>query len=220
MAKPAALATGRRGSAPVPRRALLSDSAESALVAPRGPIRSDPAPPPPAEILPKRRHGPAARAAAGQDAPASLGWAAHDRGRCSTRSSASCERTTQADLNLIARAYKVAEQCHRGQVRISGDAYITTPPSVTTILAELGMTEPTLCAALLHDTWRTARTPSPSSPTISVEIALLVDGYTKLEDQVRRLGQGRDHPQDDLGDEPRHRVLVIKLADRLHNMRT
>ena len=58
----------------------------------------------------------------------------------------------KADLRALERAYEVAEACHRGQRRRSGDPYITHPLAVTTILAELGMTTPTLCAALLHDT--------------------------------------------------------------------
>ena len=128
----------------------------------------------------------------------------------------------KADLNLIARAYKVAERCHRGQVRISGDAYITHPLSVTTILAELGMTEPTLCAALLHDTVEdSSYTLTQLAHDFGEEIALLVDGCTKLEkikygdsakaETIRKmiLAVSRDI-----------RVLVIKLADRLHNMRT
>ena len=58
----------------------------------------------------------------------------------------------KADLALIERAYDVAERHHRGQMRKSGDPYITHPLAVTTILADIGMTEPTLVAALLHDT--------------------------------------------------------------------
>ena len=58
----------------------------------------------------------------------------------------------KADLRTIERAYEVAELHHRGQLRKSGDPFITHPLAVTTILAELGMTPPTLCAALLHDT--------------------------------------------------------------------
>ena len=63
-------------------------------------------------------------------------------------------RTThpKADLAVIEQAYVVAEEAHRGQLRKSGDAYITHPLAVTTILAELGMTPATLAAALLHDT--------------------------------------------------------------------
>ena len=58
----------------------------------------------------------------------------------------------KADLALIERAYVVAERLHDGQMRKSGDHYITHPLAVTTILADIGMTEPTLVAALLHDT--------------------------------------------------------------------
>src|SRR5665647_2323238 len=63
-------------------------------------------------------------------------------------------RTThpKADLSIIERAYAVAEQAHEGQMRKSGDPYITHPLAVATILAELGMTPDTLAAALLHDT--------------------------------------------------------------------
>ena len=60
----------------------------------------------------------------------------------------------KADVRLIERAYEVAAQQHAGQVRKSGDPYITHPLAVTTILAELGMNSETLCAALLHDTDR------------------------------------------------------------------
>src|SRR5678815_5830526 len=58
----------------------------------------------------------------------------------------------KADLRMLEQAYEIAEREHRGQVRKSGDPFITHPLAVTTILAELGMTPPTLCAALLHDT--------------------------------------------------------------------
>ncbi|MGN6783006.1 MAG: HD domain-containing protein, partial [Marmoricola sp.] len=58
----------------------------------------------------------------------------------------------KADLALLERAYETAERLHRGQTRKSGDPYITHPLAVTTILADIGMTEPTLVAALLHDT--------------------------------------------------------------------
>jgi guanosine-3',5'-bis(diphosphate) 3'-pyrophosphohydrolase len=128
----------------------------------------------------------------------------------------------KADLALIERAYRTAEQHHRGQLRKSGDAYITHPLAVTTILAELGMTEPTLCAALLHDTVEdTDYTLAQLSKDFGEEVALLVDGCTKLDkvkygdsaksDTIRKMvvAMSRDI-----------RVLVIKLADRLHNMRT
>src|SRR4051795_7431008 len=128
----------------------------------------------------------------------------------------------KADLSVIERAYAVAERAHDGQMRKSGDAYITHPLAVTTILAELGMTPPTLAAALLHDTVEdTAYSLDELRRDFGDEIAMLVDGVTKLDkvtygeaaqaETVRKMviAMARDI-----------RVLVIKLADRLHNMRT
>jgi len=133
-------------------------------------------------------------------------------------------RTThpKADLSIIERAYAVAEQAHEGQMRKSGDPYITHPLAVATILAELGMTPDTLAAALLHDTVEdTAYSLEALTADFGDEIAMLVDGVTKLEkvtygeaaqaETVRKMvvAMARDI-----------RVLVIKLADRLHNART
>jgi GTP diphosphokinase / guanosine-3',5'-bis(diphosphate) 3'-diphosphatase len=128
----------------------------------------------------------------------------------------------KADLGLVEHAYRKAERLHSGQVRKSGDAFITHPLAVTTILAELGMTEATLCAALLHDTVEdTDYTLGQLTRDFGEEIALLVDGCTKLDkvkygesaksETIRKMvvAMSRDI-----------RVLVIKLADRLHNMRT
>jgi GTP diphosphokinase / guanosine-3',5'-bis(diphosphate) 3'-diphosphatase len=132
------------------------------------------------------------------------------------------ETHPKADLRLIERAYDVAELHHRGQRRKSGDPFITHPLAVTTILAELGMTPPTLCAALLHDTVEdTDYTLKELRAEFDDEIADLVDGVTKLDkvkygesaqaETVRKMvvAMARDI-----------RVLVIKLADRRHNMRT
>ena len=88
----------------------------------------------------------------------------------------------KADLGLIERAYRTAERLHAGQTRKSGDAFITHPLAVTTILAELGMTEATLCASLLHDTVEdTNYTLTQLTHEFGEEIALLVDGCTKLD---------------------------------------
>src|SRR5664279_5478174 len=125
----------------------------------------------------------------------------------------------KADLSIIERAYAVAEKAHEGQLRKSGDPYITHPLAVTSILAELGMTPDTLAAALLHDTVEDTpyRLESLTSD-FGDEIAMLVDGVTKLDkvtygeaaqaETVRKMvvAMARDI-----------RVLVIKLADRLHN---
>jgi GTP diphosphokinase / guanosine-3',5'-bis(diphosphate) 3'-diphosphatase len=128
----------------------------------------------------------------------------------------------KADLRLLEQAYDVAERLHRGQKRKSGDPFITHPLAVTTILAELGMTPPTLCASLLHDTVEdTPYTLAELRDDFGDEVAHLVDGVTKLDrvvygesaqaETVRKMvvAMARDI-----------RVLVIKLADRLHNMRT
>jgi guanosine-3',5'-bis(diphosphate) 3'-pyrophosphohydrolase len=128
----------------------------------------------------------------------------------------------KADLSIIERAYAVAEKAHQGQLRKSGDPYITHPLAVTSILAELGMTPDTLAAALLHDTVEdTAYSLESMTTDFGSEVAMLVDGVTKLDkvtygeaaqaETVRKMvvAMARDI-----------RVLVIKLADRLHNART
>jgi GTP pyrophosphokinase len=133
-------------------------------------------------------------------------------------------RTThpKADIRKIERAYEVAARLHAGQSRRSGDPYITHPLAVATILAELGMPHDTICAALLHDTVEdTQYTIVQLREDFGEEVAALVDGVTKLDkvkygdaaqaETVRKMvvAMSRDI-----------RVLVIKLADRLHNMRT
>ncbi len=128
----------------------------------------------------------------------------------------------KADLALLERAYQTAERMHGAQMRKSGDPYITHPLAVTTILADIGMTEPTLVAALLHDTVEdTPYTLDELRTDFGDEVARLVDGVTKLDkvkygdsaqaETIRKMivAMSRDI-----------RVLVIKLADRLHNMRT
>jgi GTP diphosphokinase / guanosine-3',5'-bis(diphosphate) 3'-diphosphatase len=128
----------------------------------------------------------------------------------------------KVDARLLQRGYDVAEECHRGQLRKSGDPYITHPLAVATILAELGMDTTTLVAALLHDTVEdTGMTLDDITADFGTEVAHLVDGVTKLDkvkfgeaaeaETIRKMvvAMARDP-----------RVLVIKLADRLHNMRT
>jgi guanosine-3',5'-bis(diphosphate) 3'-pyrophosphohydrolase len=128
----------------------------------------------------------------------------------------------KADLALIERAYDIAEKHHRGQMRKSGDPYITHPLAVTTILADIGMTEPTLVAALLHDTVEdTPYTLDELRSDFGDEVALLVDGVTKL-DKVKYgdSAQSETIRKMIVAMSKDIRVLVIKLADRLHNMRT
>ncbi|GAA2528250.1 RelA/SpoT family protein [Rarobacter incanus] len=132
------------------------------------------------------------------------------------------EHHPKEETALVERAYAVAERAHRGQYRKSGDPYITHPVAVATILAELGMTGTTLAAALLHDTVEdTDYTLDQLTDDFGPEIAMMVDGVTKLDkvtygsaaqaETVRKMvvAMARDI-----------RVLVIKLADRLHNART
>jgi GTP pyrophosphokinase len=128
----------------------------------------------------------------------------------------------KANLALLQRAYEVAEQRHAAQLRHSGDPYITHPVAVATILAELGMDTITLVAALLHDTVEdTGYTLHALAAEFGDEVSHLVDGVTKLDkvvlgtaaeaETIRKMviAMARDP-----------RVLVIKVADRLHNMRT
>ncbi len=128
----------------------------------------------------------------------------------------------KADIALIERAYTAAEKAHRGQLRKSGEAYITHPVAVAQILADLGIGAKTIAAALLHDTVEdTEYTLDLLRADFGDEIAMLVDGVTKLDklkygdsaqaETVRKMivAMSKDI-----------RVLVIKLADRLHNART
>ncbi|MEV1045873.1 HD domain-containing protein [Streptomyces sp. NPDC049916] len=127
-----------------------------------------------------------------------------------------------ADLTILHRAYVLAESSHRGQTRKSGEPYITHPLAVTLILAELGAETTTLTASLLHDTVEdTDVTLDQVREQFGEEVCYLVDGVTKLEkvdygaaaepETFRKMlvATGNDV-----------RVMSIKLADRLHNMRT
>ncbi|MEV6327456.1 bifunctional (p)ppGpp synthetase/guanosine-3',5'-bis(diphosphate) 3'-pyrophosphohydrolase [Streptomyces sp. NPDC051909] len=127
-----------------------------------------------------------------------------------------------ATLRQIERAYQVAERWHRGQKRKSGDPYITHPLAVTTILAELGMDPATLMAGLLHDTVEdTEYGLEDLRRDFGDQVALLVDGVTKL-DKVKfgEAAQAETVRKMVVAMAKDPRVLVIKLADRLHNMRT
>jgi guanosine-3',5'-bis(diphosphate) 3'-pyrophosphohydrolase len=128
----------------------------------------------------------------------------------------------KADTALLERAYATAEKAHRGQKRKSGEPYITHPVAVAQILADLGIGSKTLAAALLHDTVEdTDYTLDMLRAEFGDEVAMLVDGVTKLDklkygdsaqaETVRKMvvAMSKDI-----------RVLVIKLADRLHNART
>ncbi|MEU6538654.1 HD domain-containing protein [Streptomyces sp. NPDC047000] len=127
-----------------------------------------------------------------------------------------------ADLEPLRHAYVLAESSHRGQMRKSGEPYITHPLAVTLILAELGAETTTLTAALLHDTVEdTDVTLDQVGEQFGEEVRYLVDGVTKLE----KVDYGAAAEPETFrkmlvatGDDVR--VMSIKLADRLHNMRT
>ncbi|WP_182140781.1 MULTISPECIES: bifunctional (p)ppGpp synthetase/guanosine-3',5'-bis(diphosphate) 3'-pyrophosphohydrolase [unclassified Schaalia] len=128
----------------------------------------------------------------------------------------------RANTAEIERAYRTAAKWHEGQKRKSGESYVTHPVAVATILAEIGMTPPTLVAALLHDTVEdTGYTLEALSEEFGPEIAAMVDGVTKLD----RIRYGASAQSETLRKmivamSRDIRVLLIKLGDRLHNART
>ena len=139
------------------------------------------------------------------------------------------------DISLIEKAYKVAYKAHEGQVRKSGEAYIIHPLCVAIILAELELDKETIAAGLLHDVLEdTVMTNEQMKEEFGEEVLLLVDGVTKL--QHLHLTDNIKNPKDKNADRLEMqaenlrkmflamakdiRVIMIKLADRLHNMRT
>jgi len=128
----------------------------------------------------------------------------------------------RADTALLGRAYAVAEASHRGQTRKSGEPYITHPLAVTMILAQLGAETTALVASLLHDTVEdTAVTLDQVREGFGDEVAYLVDGVTKLEKvDFGAAAEAETFRKMLLATGEDLRVMVIKLADRLHNMRT
>ncbi len=133
-------------------------------------------------------------------------------------------RHPKADTTLITRAYEVAEVAHRGQSRRSGDPYIQHPVAVATILADLGLDDITIAAALLHDAVEdTGVSLDDIVKDFGAEVAAIVDGVTKL-DRVsfdsKEAQQAATMRKMLVAMAKDIRVLLIKLADRLHNMRT
>lgn len=133
----------------------------------------------------------------------------------------------RADLNLINRAYVFAAHAHAGQSRQSGEHYITHPLAVAGILASLGMDESTIITALLHDTVEdTSVTLKDIEQHFGSDVAKLVDGVTKIGKIHFTASDSSEHQQAEnfrkmiLATAKDLRVLIVKLADRLHNMRT
>jgi len=123
---------------------------------------------------------------------------------------------------LVDRAYLAAEQAHRGQKRKSGEEYITHPVAVAQILADLGIGPKTIAAALLHDTVEdTAYDLEHLRADFGDEVAMLVDGVTKLDNlKYGDSAQAETVRKMIVAMSKDIRVLIIKLADRLHNART
>ena len=129
------------------------------------------------------------------------------------------------DLTLIDKAYRVADEAHRGQKRKSGEPYIIHPLCVAIILADLELDKETIISGLLHDVVEdTIMTTEELEQEFGSEVALIVDGVTKLG----RLSYSKDKVEEQaenlrkmfLAMAKDIRVILVKLADRLHNMRT
>ncbi|MBR6045917.1 MAG: bifunctional (p)ppGpp synthetase/guanosine-3',5'-bis(diphosphate) 3'-pyrophosphohydrolase [Ruminococcus sp.] len=130
----------------------------------------------------------------------------------------------QYDLSKIVSAYEFADRYHAGQKRESGEPYITHPVSVAYILLELGMDTDTICGALLHDVVEdTECTLEDVQKNFGSDVAMLVNGVTKLE-KVEIFTKDEQKAENIrkilLAMSEDIRVIIIKLADRLHNMRT
>lgn len=128
------------------------------------------------------------------------------------------------DVDKIVRAYQLADKAHEGQMRSSGEKYITHPLSVASILLDYCMDTDTICAALMHDVVEdTETTLDEIKKKFGEDVALMVDGVTKIgqvplntkeEQQAENIRKILMAMSKDI------RVIIIKLADRLHNMRT
>ncbi|MBW3595347.1 MAG: bifunctional (p)ppGpp synthetase/guanosine-3',5'-bis(diphosphate) 3'-pyrophosphohydrolase [Actinobacteria bacterium] len=130
----------------------------------------------------------------------------------------------KADVKAIERAFEIAEEAHRGQLRKSGHEFITHPLGVATIVAQLGLDETTVAAALLHDAVEdTYVSLADVERELGYEVAALIDGVTKLD----KIGlRSVEHTRAEnlrkmmIATAKDIRVILIKIADRLHNMRT
>ncbi len=134
------------------------------------------------------------------------------------------ERNPRADTTLVERAYEVARDAHRDQVRRSGDPYIAHPLGVAMILSDLGLDEVTLAGALLHDAVEdTSVTLADLEAQFGADVTAIVDGVTKLDRlqfDSKEAQQAATMRKMLVAMAKDVRVLLIKLADRLHNMRT
>ncbi|MDQ2727661.1 MAG: bifunctional (p)ppGpp synthetase/guanosine-3',5'-bis(diphosphate) 3'-pyrophosphohydrolase [Actinomycetota bacterium] len=133
-------------------------------------------------------------------------------------------RHPKSDVSLFVRAYEAADRAHEGQLRRSGEAYITHPLAVATILAGLGLDDVTVAAALLHDAVEDTRlNVEDIEGEFGPAVAAIVDGVTKLDRisfDSKEAQQAASMRKMLVAMAKDPRVLLIKLADRLHNMRT
>jgi GTP pyrophosphokinase len=133
-------------------------------------------------------------------------------------------RSSEQDLDLVRRAHACATKAHEGQFRLSGEPYITHPVAVATIVADLGLDAVSAAAALLHDAVEdTGIDLGLIALDFGPAVAAIVDGVTKLDRlrfDSREAQQAATMRKMLLAMANDWRVLVIKLADRLHNMRT
>jgi GTP pyrophosphokinase len=130
----------------------------------------------------------------------------------------------KADIKFIERAYRMAEAAHEGQMRKSGDPFIVHPLGVASIVAELGLDETTVAAALLHDAVEDTELSLMDVETaLGFDVAALIDGVTKL-DKIRFRSAEQTRAENlrkmIIATAKDIRVLLIKISDRLHNMRT
>ena len=134
------------------------------------------------------------------------------------------EHNPNYDMDMISKAYDVADEMHRNQLRKSGEEYLIHPVAVAEILAELGMDSETIAAGLLHDVIEdTPYTLEQMEKEFGNEVAELVDGVTKLSAlkfESKEERQAENLRKMFLAMAKDIRVLIIKLADRLHNLRT
>ncbi len=134
------------------------------------------------------------------------------------------EKNPKYDIELIGKAYDISEEMHRGQLRKSGEPYLIHPLAVAEILADLGMDEETIIGGILHDVVEdTPYTNEELRKDFGAEVELLVDGVTKLGSlkfESKEERQAENLRKMFLAMSKDIRVLIIKLSDRLHNLRT